>query len=286
MSRYDFAPLSSAVNHRDIRQYRQEGYVLSEKMTPAYAYVPVVGSVFGVAGYLPAWVVSIFTDNDFYMVPIIVTFAAIGFIEGWYLCVTIPRRAWVRMVRLARFAELNNLRYTPETDGPEASGLLFVQPNVYEIFDDIHTAGSRTFEFGNAAVVKVKVVRPLKTYNWGFIHIKLGQHLPHVILDSRSGGHVLVNADLPTDMYPAQVKGIDVTHAIYTSKALHKNTLKQIFTPQLCHLITERLADYDIEITGTSLFIYRSQWFDFDQRETIEDILATIAEVGGVAAAK
>jgi hypothetical protein len=286
MSRYDFAPLSSAVNHRDIRQYRQEGYVLSEKMTPAYAYVPVVGFVFGVAGYLPAWVVSIFTDSDFYMVPIIVTFAVIGFIEGWYLCVTIPGRAWVRMVRLARFAKLNNLRYTPETDGPEAQGLLFLQPNVYEIFDDIHATGSRTFEFGNAAIVKAKVVRPLKTYNWGFIHIKLGQQMPHIVLDSKQGGHVLVNAGLPADIHPADVKGINDSHIIYAPTALNERRLRHIFTLSLCRLITERLSRYDIEIIGTSLFIYNCQWFDFDQRETIEDILETIAEVGNAMSAK
>ncbi len=285
MSSYDFKQLSSAVSRSDINKYRKQGYRLSDKIAPAYHFVPVIGFVFGVMGYLPARIVEEVIDNSFYPVVIVVIFVVVGFLEGWYLCVNIPKKAWVRLVRLARFSQDNKLGYTPEAAGSAGDGLLFSQPNVFETFDVIYKTlkDDREFEFGNASIIRANVITPLKAYDWGFIRIKLDQPVPHIIIDGKLNDHLLARTNLPENFRISESfrddEHLNQYFTIYVAK-VDEQRIAHILSPSLRELIITKLYQYDIEIVGTSLYIYRSKTFDLSHRQTVAQILALIDEVG------
>lgn len=285
MSGYDFKQLTSAVSRSDINKHRQDGYRLSDKIAPAYHFVPVISFVFGVMGYLPARIVEEVTENAVYAVLIVIVFALVGFFEGWYLCVTVPKKAWVRLVRLARFSEANKLGYTPEAAGAAGDGLLFSQPNVFEVFDAIYkkSKDDREFEFGNVSITRANVITPIKAYNWGYIRIKLDHPVPHIILDGKLNDHVLARTNLPEDFHMSELfkddENLGEYFTIYVAKD-NEHDITRVLSPGMREFLVSKLSRFDIEFVGTSLYIYKNKRFDLGQPQTLADILTLIDEAG------
>lgn len=285
MISYDYTPLTSVVDRDDIDDYRKRVTTnISGKITPSYHFVPLISFMFGVMGYLPARITEGVTGDIFFLVLIIGLFVLIGFIEGWHLCVTVPHRAWVRMVRLARFAQSNKLSYMPPGRSRHADeGLLFRQPNSLEVFDSIHKSGKKlVYEFGNASVVRARVIHPLKAYNWGFIRITLDQPVPHIVLDSKVNKHLLVKATLPDNFRRSRIKGVSEEFyqcfTVYATKD-HKRDSLHIFSPSMIELLMGVLHNYDIELVNRSLYLYKRKWFDLSNPETIKEILTIIDDI-------
>lgn len=134
------------------------------------------------------------------------------------------------------------------------------------------------FDFGNCVVGSGR-----SSYGVGFVRVKLGRHLPRILIDNRKNN--LTSIQILNEGYSGgqEVKltsEFDKIFKVYTPVGYDRD-LFEIFTPDLMQLFIDKHSDCDFEIIDDELYIYRYQSFDLLNQATYEmifDLVLQLAE--------
>lgn len=187
-----------------------------------------------------------------------VSFAAgVAVLMGGGLWLVVNRRvAWSRRLRLAVFAERNDLRFRP-TDDSVHPGILFQQGGARRLENVLRRQRDRVIEVGEF-VFEMGAEKNRRQHRRGYLLLQLDRRLPHILLDARSNDG-LFGSNLPHGFDRSQIlrlKGdFDRHFTLYCPRGYERDAL-YVFTPDVMAAFIDGAADVDVEIVDDLLFVY------------------------------
>ncbi|MEP6843873.1 MAG: hypothetical protein ABJA11_10140 [Pseudolysinimonas sp.] len=171
--------------------------------------------------------------------------------------VIVARRRPTNPGRLVEFARANSLSYQPQSAVPPFPGAIFSAGMSREAFDRLTSTQGRTVEIGNVAY-SIPAGRSTTTRTWGYIAIPLDRPLPHILLESAAYGQNTAGA-LPVAVDRTQRVSLegdfDRFFTLYCPDGFQTDAL-YLLTPDLMALLVDQVADFDVEIVDSWLFVY------------------------------
>lgn len=187
---------------------------------------------------------------------------AMTIIVGIYIGLGI---AFVRLVRdpvqaeevfrLRRFAERNDLRFSPEDPRPAYPIRPFEHPKSV-MRNRFRPVGSDAFDFGLA--YKPSQGKNDSSYERWFLAIELDRPLPHIVLDATANNSRVFGSNMPTlqrDQVLSLEGDFDAHFTLYCPKGYERDAL-YIFTPDLMAACIDEANTFDIEIRDRWMFVY------------------------------
>jgi hypothetical protein len=120
------------------------------------------------------------------------------------------------------------------------------------------------------------------TYRYGFVAIKLGRMMPHMVLDATKNDF-LGATTLPVGFHRTQVLslegGFDEHFTLYCPRQYERDAL-YVFTPDLMALLIDEAGVVDVEVIDDWVFLYRFGGFDLDEAATMSKLFRIIDTVG------
>jgi hypothetical protein len=173
----------------------------------------------------------------------------------WYLIRTRRRRSTLRNhYRLARFAQVNGMSYTP---GPLSDGHMGeAAARGMSLTRIMRPRTARPVEFGNHQLNRGSDFQGITQYG-GYAMIGLRRELPHIqVVANRTR---LRRALTPTvDVVPSQrleLEGdFDRHAALYCPDGYERDAL-YLFTPDVMAVLVDRVRGFDVEIRGDRLLL-------------------------------
>ena len=178
-------------------------------------------------------------------------------------------RGWfgtgARWLRLDRFARANGMRFVPRPGVRRLPGMIFTAGLDGEAFDLVRApksaaAGPVAARFAEAANLKytTDVGRFSTTVHWGYVAIRLGTRLPHLVLDA-TGNDPWFGSSLPR-RFPSEHRlrlgaEFDRRFTLYCPPEYEAEALR-LFTPDVMERFIDRVAALDVEIVDDWLFLY------------------------------
>ncbi|MBH0055252.1 hypothetical protein I6E74_13855 [Salinibacterium sp. SWN139] len=171
---------------------------------------------------------------------------------------------WKRFYRMNKFAEDNDLAFSPKDLGAEYPGLIFGQGGNQSIRDRFRSASGRALDYGNYQYTTGSG-KNRRTYDWGFLAFELDRALPHMVLDATRNNQFFGMSNLPQTFAKNQVltlEGDFNSHfTLYCPREYERDAL-YIFTPDLMALLIDNVAAYDVEVVDKWLLVYSPKPFD------------------------
>lgn len=270
---YDFSALTRPLTAQDIAAYREK---YNKKTSTATKII--IGIVVGAAVLLV-------------LIPIVVS-AALGQVNTGFITVlgfaiviaiivtiaTIARRR--KLARLYAFAISNNVQLIVDQANPMYPGMVFSQGHSRSIqeafiFPNGHEIGNYTYSTGSG--------KNRRTYNWGYMRVKLVRRLPHMVLDARKNnffGSTVSN--LPATLTKDQVMRLEGNFneyfTLYAPKGYERDAL-YVFTPDVMVALIDYGANHDIEVVDDSLIFYQKYSVNLSKQESLEQYLTILDKV-------
>ncbi|QAV69041.1 hypothetical protein ESZ53_00435 [Salinibacterium sp. UTAS2018] len=197
-----------------------------------------------------------------------VAFAFLAVIGGSiYVAIRSWRRSggpWQRFYRMNKFAEDNELSFTPLDYDSPYPGLIFSQGDSRTIRHRFTSAAGRTLDYGNYEY-STGSGKSKTTQKWGFLALELDRALPHMVLDAAANNQLFGVSNLPQAFAKNQVlklEGDFNSHfTLYCPTAYERDAL-YVFTPDLMALLIDKAAPFDVEVVDKWLLVYSPKPFD------------------------
>lgn len=291
----DYAPLTSTVTKEDVAAFRANvagnpAYSGTASL-PALIGLAVVLAIFafmaiGFVGAIVSVLSSAAAGGDSW----VIVFAIIPllFVGGIVFVIVLVMRnnlsggKWERWVRLDRFAEANDLVFSPLDANPQYPGAIFSSGSGRAAIDHFRAKTGRFLDLGNYRYVTSNG-KSSTTHLWGFMALELDRSLPHMVLDSRANNGLFGGTNLPAVFAKDQVLSLegnfDQYFTLYCPKEYERDAL-YVFTPDLMALCIDEAAPFDLEVVDRWLFVYSAAPFDMLQPWVYERLLRIAFTVG------
>lgn len=168
-----------------------------------------------------------------------------------------------RQYRLDRFARANAMEYLPHRPNPPLPGMIFHVGRDRKASDLVRGTRPRFVEFGNYAYTTGSGKNET-THKWGYVAVKLGVPLPHIVLDALSNNGLFRSSNLPASFNRDQRLSLegdfDQHFALYCPAGYERDAL-YLFTPDIMARFIDNAAALDVEIVDDWLFLYAKREF-------------------------
>jgi len=219
----DYAPLNSAVAREDVAAFRalhagRPGYAGSS-VGGIIAFVVILG-VFGIMAVsflipLIGMLGSMASSGNvipllFMAIPIVIL-VGLGALIAFALSRNFGAGAnakWERWIRLDRFAQANDLVFSPRDENPQYPGAIFGIGSGRAAIDHMRAKSGRFLDLGNYRYV-TSSGKSSTTHNWGFMALELDRSLPHMVLDSNANNGLFGGTNLPAAFARDQVLSLE-----------------------------------------------------------------------------
>lgn len=236
----DFGAFESSVTGQDIMKY------VSFKKVVLFALqfiaLPVIVTIlYIVLGRLTPFIVV-------YILALVV----VAIVAGTFYLRSVQRAA-----RLAKFAELNNIRLTRKHEMPGLPGMIFNEGTSRQVNESLWFEDG--VEIGNYQY-RVNTGNGTATRRWAYMRIQLKKPLPHVVLDRRVNnvlGGILSN--LPEGFKRNQAIKLEGNFNEYFDMYIpggYQTDARYMFTPDVMTALIDNGLDYDLEIIDNNIFFY------------------------------
>ena len=174
------------------------------------------------------------------------------------------------------FAADNNLLISadPLVDKDTQPGLLFRHGLYHHLAISLQSQRGPDFQLANGScLIKTVGKKPLD-YRYAFIRLKLPRQVPHIVLDSPRNNMLsaigwLASADYGPARQLRLEGNFNEYFRLYVPQGYERDAL-YIFTPDIMQLMMEIVNDYDIELVGDSLYIWRPGAFTFTDKTEMQ----------------
>ncbi|WP_349309497.1 hypothetical protein [Microbacterium sp. MM2322] len=167
-----------------------------------------------------------------------------------------------RAYRLDHFAQANGMTWYPEASDPPLPGMIFSHGHSRRAKDILRGEKPRLVEFANYRYTTGSG-KNQTTHHWGYVAIRLGTPLPHIVLDAE-GNNALFGSNLPQTFDKDQrlrLEGdFDKHFALYCPEGYEQDAL-YLFTPDIMARFIDNAAQLDVEIVDDWLFLYAKRDF-------------------------
>ena len=174
-------------------------------------------------------------------------------------------RAYLRALRLSRFAHDNGWFYSRLVQAPSHPGTIFQQGHSRSASDMIYLTGDASvasFEIGNYQYTTGSG-KNQQTHHWVYACIEMDRNLPNMILDARSNNLSFfgknLSSNLPISLSKDQVLSLEGDFnnyfTLYAPKDYERDAL-YIFTPDLMALLIDNARSFDAEVIDNKFYIY------------------------------
>lgn len=224
----------------------------------AFLVVAVFIAVFVLVGY-DGWLL-------YYWILMMFVAAIIPLIRGY-------RRAG-QVVRLKRFAEVNRLNYSADSEYDNRDGLIFRTGHSKKFIDLMTSNRHDVREFGNFKYVTGHG-RSRQTHNRGFVRIELDRNLPHIVLDAKSNNFLGRISNLQVGFSGSQrlsLEGDFDNHFSLYAAPQYKTDALYVFTPDVMALMIDKAHAYDIEIIDNNLYLYSGKRINLTDSKQLREL--------------
>lgn len=278
---YKYQSLNSDVSSIDISKLKQQykiktynGWQIYIMLTLIASIIPII--VLIVAGFLNAQSVAIVIGS-------LVVGALVVILMAWSYSVSL-KKEWTQKVRLNRFVNDNLLRFIPEIKNPNHAGMIF-NIGYDRSASSVIKGKTDEFEIANYSYSVGSGDRK-KTYDYGYVMIKLDRNLPNIVLDSVKNNVSIFGLDisnLPVTFSSDQILSLegdfDSHYKLYAPKEYERDAL-YIFTPDLMELFIDETGDFDAEIVDDKIYIYSKTIFQLDNELVLRRLFKIIDIIG------
>ncbi len=282
MTTLDYAPLSSRVSGKELREFRNAPGVSVPHLTGAAAIVAAMAVIVVAAlALLTAgevlWLA--FTSEGAGDLPIGIAFLLIA---GIVIAATVlrGRTARARLLRLYRFAEANGLALATNAEVPDYPGAIFGIGSNHTIAERLSRSSTPAVDIGDLRYTTGSG-KSRTTHEWGYVAIRLDRMLPQMVLDAKSNNFLGTN--LPSVFSRKQVLRLegdfDRYFTLYCPQEYESDAL-YVFTPDLMARLVDEAALFDVEIVDDWMFLYSAKPFDLADRATLERVFRVVDTVG------
>lgn len=179
-----------------------------------------------------------------------------------------------RTVRLKRFAERNGAVFVQNIKDPGYAGMIFEAGHTRKLEESL--AFDTGVELGNYSYVTGSGKnRSVQQYN--FARVSLSRNLPHLVLDAKSNNFFVSN--LPSQFDASQRMSLegdfDKYFSVYAPKGYERDAL-YVFTPDVMQVLADQGKDFDMEIVGNELFVFRVGKLNLAAKPELEKMLRVI----------
>lgn len=203
----------------------------------------------------------------------IVIFSAFGFV--------LYGRAARKHILIGDFARQNNLTYFSGKPDIERVGVIFNEGHSRSIADGLRSNNGDFAEIANYTYTTGSG-KSSQTHTFGYMCVRLPRRLPHLLLDAKSNNLFGKISNLPSIFGPGQTLALEGDFnnyfTLYAPREYQRDAL-YVLTPDIMQLFIEESGSYDIEIIDDLMYIYSSEYFALDRRESLEKILAVAAKL-------
>lgn len=192
---------------------------------------------------------------------------------------------WQRFYRMNKFADDNELVFSPLDRSTSYPGLIFGQGGNRSIHNRFRSVHGRTLDYGNYRYTTGSG-KNRRTHNWGFMALELDRALPHMVLDATANNQLFGVTNLPQSFAKNQVLALEGdfnSHfTLYCPRAYERDAL-YVFTPDLMALLIDNAAPFDVEVVDKWLLVYSPRPFDLVDPSVHRRLLGIADTVGAKA---
>ncbi|MDT3329385.1 hypothetical protein Q9S78_01755 [Microbacterium sp. KSW-18] len=268
---FDARPLTDPVDAATARAYRKQ--LLSTGRAPktaGWAAGCLIVAVVGVFGLVVVNLVFRLVFAPFFegsppegagsiAIILVVGLIAVGLTA---LIVKAYRNGGVRWYRLDHFARANGMTWYPQASNPPLPGMIFSLGSSRTATDILRGEQPRLVEFGNYRYTTGSG-KNRTTHRWGYVAIRLGTPLPHIVLDAE-GNNTFLGTNLPQTFDKHQRLSLegdfDKYFSLYCPEGYEQDAL-YLFTPDIMARFIDNAAQLDVEIVDDWLFLYGKRDF-------------------------
>lgn len=273
----DYSPLQRIVTKEEVRAFCETHKIklMSPRAISIVAIVSllvmiIVSAIAGEIAYGTS-AVAVFLTLSIFVVPVAFIVAII----------MISNRDRIkRIVKMDSFAQKNSLVFGFNRSNVAYTGIIFghgSDKRIYEsyAFQDGKEIGNYSYTVGSG--------RSRRTYNWGYIRIKLARKLPHMLLDAKKNNILGRFSNLPASFHGNETMALEGNFAdhftLYVPKGYQKDAL-YVFTPDVMLAMIDHGAQYDMEVVDDYLYIYSPSFFKLDDASALQSILEITSKIG------
>jgi len=289
----DYLPLIAPVNRDEVLQFKRESRLnakpwahstLAATVLTVLIGVAVAAVIIGVfATVIPIAYVS-FASGGPVAAPVVIVpllVIAIGAVAA-YRYIRHASGRWESLLRRTRFATANQLMYSPGTRNPDYPGLIFTHGDARHTLDNYYSLSEPRFDIANYRYTTGSG-KEKTTHNWGYLALKLGRRLPHMVLDARGNNGLFGGSTLPTSFRGNQKLSLegdfDKHFTLYCPREYERDAL-YVFTPDLMALLIDESSAFDVEIVDDWMFVYSVEPLALDQAKVVHRMFRIIDTVG------
>lgn len=266
----DYRTLNEPVTDAQIRQYAAKDMAWINRRTVAVAGVLVWAVL---TGPLVAGTIASGQGITAELIAGFIILSGISWGVVWAVALGTKMQAQ-RTVRLKRFAEHNGAVFVQNIKDPGYAGMIFDAGHTRKLEESL--AFDSGVELGNYSYVTGSGKnRSVQRYN--FARISLSRNLPHLVLDAKSNNFFVSN--LPSQFNASQRMSLegdfDKYFSVYAPKGYERDAL-YVFTPDVMQVLVDQGKDFDMEIVGSELFVFRVGRLNLAAKGELEKMLMVI----------
>ena len=273
----DYSPLTSPVTRADIADFKRK-YPRHWSIEKAILIIVVVLIALFFVPFMGVMVASAFSPSAVANLLIggVTICATVGLIiAGFFLL----RRHDERLVRLDRFATVNNITFLVSRPDPAYSGMIFDEGHSRKInegfrFRDGVEIGNYEYTTGSG--------KNQQQHTFGYVSVPIDRRLPHMVLDAKRNNFFGIS-NLPDTFDSSQtlkLEGDFNEHFnLFAPKAYERDAL-YVFTPDVMVSLIDNGKYHDMEVVDNKLYVYSSTAFNLTSPEQLETLLKMVAHIG------
>ncbi len=273
----DTTPLSSAVSLREA--YRACWATRKSKIDAVAATI-----VLAIPSAIVALAASAYLNASDLGGPVRLITAAVIFLAIMVGVARLPTKYCRSVVRLQRFADANHAAITfDRAASSDQPGKIFQRPGSQNYHTKIEFPDSTVFGEYSYLIGQSHSARRLR---WVYARFRLPQHMPNILLDSRSNDYFGVFSDLADFVNPSQKLQLDGDFkkffTVYAPQGYEADA-RHILTPDIMQVLKTHAAAYDVELIDNYLYVYKKRIprFGCDNPQVVDDILKAGSAVAG-----
>lgn len=257
-------PEDRAGAHAFTARLRAEGRLPSGNGAVAVVAYTIAFAMIAGMGVFFAFLVAVFASvlregaivvGFLFVVPVLLGLVAL--IAGILVAQRGVRAQEDRRWRIAGFARDVGMEYIPAVPAPPLPGVIFSLGSARTATDVVRGLQPRFVEIGNHSYV-VSNGKNSTTVRWGYIAIRLGTPLPHIVLDATANDGAF-GSNLPASWVRGQrlslEGGFDRHFRLFCPEGYERDAL-YLFTPDVMARFIDNAAVLDVEIVDDWLFLY------------------------------
>lgn len=283
MRSYDFTPLSATTSSTEVKNSFSAVFE-GKKWLSALAGVGVVGSV-GLSIFVLALLSFVFGEGEgaSMMASLLavvgnagITLAVVAGIGALLYTSSLANKK--RLLRLQRFAEVNQLAFRYNIAPTGLKGLIF--DNGYERTIREVLAFPDGFEVGNYRFITGSG-KNRRVHDYGYVRVQLGRNMPNMVLDGKKSNFMGLT-NLPDVFHSSQKLRLEGNFSdyfdLYVPKQYEADAL-YVFTPDVMQALIDNGQAFDLEVVDNELYVYIPSGVDLASEVRIKQILESVDSI-------